>query len=131
MNPVPLTVRTLIAEWLYKPRTIKDIKDAFYDAQNTLVSSVRRIRLDYNTVESGSAVAFRDEIVSSQEQEIADLFRALAAARGKHISGPSTVDVSSTVQSAQRSLCSKKTRLERQWCIRIAVKYFEYQLRLY
>ncbi|KAL0063821.1 hypothetical protein AAF712_009266 [Marasmius tenuissimus] len=62
-------------EWLYKPRTMKDIKDGIYD---TVRTSFGRVRLR-SDAESGSGTHYRDEIIARQEREIADLRRALAA----------------------------------------------------
>ncbi|KAJ8089044.1 hypothetical protein PM082_014292 [Marasmius tenuissimus] len=65
----------LSSDWLYKPRTVKEIKDGICD---TIRSSLGRIRLDSDSAESGSGIRFRDEIIARQEREIADLRRVIA-----------------------------------------------------
>ncbi|KAK1230713.1 hypothetical protein PQX77_006189 [Marasmius sp. AFHP31] len=74
-NTVQEQPTDLSCEWLYKPRTMKDIKDGIYD---TVRSSLGQVSLD-DDAESGSAPRYRDEVIARQEKEIADLRRALAS----------------------------------------------------
>ncbi|KAL0063819.1 hypothetical protein AAF712_009264 [Marasmius tenuissimus] len=75
----------LSSEWLYKRRTMQDVRDSVSNARDA-VSKFRsslgltgyiRLPASESDSENGSGNHFRDEVIARQEREIADLRRAL------------------------------------------------------
>ncbi|KAK1229574.1 hypothetical protein PQX77_007359 [Marasmius sp. AFHP31] len=74
-----------MTKWLYRRRTMQDVRDtfskagvAFYKVRSSL-GLTGRIQLPATPdAESGSGNHFRDEVIARQENEIAELRRALS-----------------------------------------------------
>ncbi|KAJ8089054.1 hypothetical protein PM082_014302 [Marasmius tenuissimus] len=75
----------LSSEWLYRRRTMQDVRDTFSKAGDAFykvrlsLGFTGRIQLPATPdAESGSGNHFRDEVITRQENEIAELRRALS-----------------------------------------------------
>ncbi|KAK1230752.1 hypothetical protein PQX77_006144 [Marasmius sp. AFHP31] len=75
----------LSSKWLYKRRTMQDVRDSVSNARDAVsrfrsslgLTGYIRLPASDSDSENGSGNQFRDEVIARQEREIADLRRAL------------------------------------------------------